>query len=205
MSTGPQKYPGANITHWYQDQFPGDPMEVDRVVWHSTETTDLPGYEQGRHAPNLTAVPDFASRKLEWYQHFDIDVSSRALKNLPGGVETNTLDAVQVEIVGTCDPRTHVKWAAAQHLYMPELPEWAVRDLAAFARWVHDNHGVGLVSGLTFKPFDASFGAANGVRLSGAAWQSFKGHCGHQHVPENVHGDPGAFPMTAILTAAGHG
>jgi hypothetical protein len=34
------------------------------------------------------------------------------------------------------------------------------------------------------------------------AWNAFTGHCGHQHVPENDHGDPGAFPITAILDAA---
>jgi hypothetical protein len=38
--------------------------------------------------------------------------------------------------------------------------------------------------------------------MSAAKWTSFTGHCGHQHVPENLHGDPGAFPMVAILTAA---
>lgn len=203
--TGPQKYPGADTSHWFQDLFDSDAMEVNTVVWHSTETLDLPGYEGGSHAPNLTALPDFGLEKLTWYQHFDIDRSSRALKNLPGGVETNTLNVVQVEIVGTCDPKAHAEWAGTEHLYTPELPDWAVRDLADFSRWLHDNHGVPLTSGLTFKPFDSSFGAANGVRMSFPAWQAFRGHCGHEHVPENVHGDPGAFPMAAILSGAAQG
>ncbi|WP_327720731.1 hypothetical protein OG381_39330 [Streptomyces sp. NBC_00490] len=30
-------------------------------------------------APNLTAVPDLDAKKLKWYQHFDIETSSRAL------------------------------------------------------------------------------------------------------------------------------
>jgi hypothetical protein len=32
-------------------------------------------------------------------------------------------------------------------------------------------------------------------------WQAFKGWCGHQHVPENDHGDPGSmdFPRVIVL------
>lgn len=201
--TGPQKYPGASQTYRYQGKYPGDAMESNVVVWHSTEGTSLPDYRGGADAPNFTAKPDFKAKKIVWYQHFDFDTSSRALVNLNGGVETNTLNAVQVEIVGTCDPGTHKRWGSTPHLYMPSLPDWAVRDLAAFAKWAHDNHGVPLTSGVTFKAYPGSYGTNNGVRMSGAKWSGFKGHCGHQHVPENLHGDPGTLPMAAILKAAG--
>ncbi|MEU7377615.1 hypothetical protein [Streptomyces albidoflavus] len=201
--TGPQKYPGASTTYWYGGSYKGSAMETNVIVWHSTEGTALPSYGGGASAPTLTAVPDFARKKLVWYQHFDFDVSSRALVNKAGGVETNTLNVCQVEVVGTCDPATRAKWqkAGRQHLYMPELPDWVVRDLAAFAKWAHEQHGVPLSSGLTFRAYPASYGASS-VRMTGARWSSFKGHCGHQHVPENDHGDPGAFPMAAILDAA---
>lgn len=204
--TGPQRYPSASTAYWYQDDFDGTAMEVNVVVWHSTEGTSLPSYGGGGNAPNFTAKPDFAAKRLVWYQHFDFDTSSRALRNLAGGVQTNTLNACQVEIVGTCDPTTHTKWAAAgtPHLYTPELPDWAVRDLAAFARWAHEQHGVPLSSGLEFRAYPSSYGDSP-VRMSGAQWSAFKGHCGHQHVPENDHGDPGNMPMAAILTAAKNG
>lgn len=201
--SGPQRYPGASTAYWYQNTFGGDRMESNVIVWHSTEGTGLPSYGGGASAPNFTALPEFANKRLRWYQHFDFDRSSRALVNKSGGVETNTLNVCQIEIVGTCDPRTHEKWKAAgyRHLYTPELPDWAIRDLAKFAKWAHDEHNVPLSSGLTFRAYPSSYGA-NGVRMSGSAWNGFKGHCGHQHVPENDHGDPGAFPMAAILTAA---
>ncbi|WP_246460593.1 hypothetical protein [Streptomyces himalayensis] len=201
--TGPQRYPGASTAYWYQDNYGGNAMESNVIAWHSTEGTSLPSYGGGSSAPNFTAKPDFGAKRLVWFQHFDFDTSSRALRNLAGGVQTNTLNVCQVEIVGTCDPTTHTKWTQAgyPHLYTPELPDWAIRDLAAFAKWAHDNHGVPLTSGLTFKAYPSSYGA-NGVRMTGSQWTSFKGHCGHQHVPENDHGDPGAFPMAAILTAA---
>ncbi|MCX5253655.1 hypothetical protein OOK27_05630 [Streptomyces canus] len=197
MANGPQRYPGASTAYWYGSKYPGSAMEVNVLCWHSTEGTSLPSYDGGSMAPNLTAKPDFAAKRLVWYQHFDVDMSSRALRNLSGGVETNTLNVCQVEIVGTCDPATHTKWAQAgiQHLYMPELPDWAIRDLADFAKWANANHGVPLSSGLTFKPYPPSYGA-NGVRMTGTQWNNFTGHCGHQHVPENcVH------PDTPILCA----
>lgn len=201
--SGIQRYPGASTAAWYQSAYPGDAMESNVIVWHSTEGRSLPSYDGGALAPNFTAVPDFAAKRLKWYQHFDFDTSSRALRNLAGGVQTNTLNVSQVEIVGTCDPTTHAKWVRAgyAHLYMPELPDWAIRDLGAFARWAHDQHGVPLTSDVTFKAYPGSYGT-NGVRMSAAKWAQFSGHCGHQHVPENDHDDPGLFPMADILTAA---
>lgn len=201
---GPQKYPGASTTYWFQKKWGGDSMESNVIVWHTTEGTSLPGYDGGSQAPNFTAKPDFTAKKMVWYQHFDFDISSRALVHT-GAVATNTLNVCQVEIVGTCDPSTHTKWAQAgiQHLYSPELPDWAVRDLAAFAKWANVNHGVPLTSGVTFKAYPGSYGTNNGVRMSDNEWLSFKGHCGHEHAPSgNVHGDPGAFPMEAILSVA---
>lgn len=202
MKTGPQRFPGASTAYWYGSEYPGSAMESNVIVWHTTEGTSLPSYDGGSMAPNFTAVPNFAAKRLEWYQHFDFDVSSRALVNAAGGVETNTLNVCQVELVGTCDPSSHRKWGSTPHLYTPELPDWVIRDLAAFAKWAHDNHGVPLTSDVTFKAYPGSYGTSNGVRMSAAKWNSFNGHCGHQHVPENLHGDPGLIPMAAILTAA---
>jgi hypothetical protein len=195
-------YPGASTGHWYETAYPGDPMHVNTIVWHSTESTGVPGYNGGSIAPTLTAVPNWLAQCLDWLQHFPFDRSARALVHDPAQIGTNTLNVAQVEIVGTCDPDTHARWAQAgmEHLYMPELPTWAVEGLAEFARWAHDVHGVPFASDLTWSPFPASYGAANGVRMSTAQWQEFRGHCGHQHVPENDHGDPGLFPMESVLT-----
>lgn len=201
--TGPQRYPGATTgSSWYQDTYGGDAMESNVVVWHTTEGTSLPTYSGGAVAPNFTAVPNFKSERLDWYQHFDFDTSSRALMNKAGGVETNTLNAVQVELVGTCDPTAHKRWARVPHLYTPELPDWVIRDLGAFARWARDHHNVPLSSGQTFVSYPASYGATK-TRMTNSEWLAFKGHCGHQHVPENDHGDPGRFPIDAVLAAAG--
>ncbi|EST24400.1 hypothetical protein [Streptomyces roseochromogenus] len=196
-----ETYPGANTSHWYNaGSNAGVQMQVNTIVWHSTETLALPDYSGGSIAPTLTAVPNWAAQRLDWWQHFPFDTSARALVHDKTQIGTNTLKCAQVEVVGTCDPATHAAWTKSgiAHLYMPDLPDWALRDLHAFARWAHDVHAVPLTSGLRWLPYPQSYGA-NGVRMDTAAWSAWRGHCGHQHVPENDHGDPGAFPILAVL------
>lgn len=200
---GPQKYPGAILTRWYQDDFSSDAMESNTGVVHTTEGTSLPDYAGGSQAPNFTLLPDFGAKELKVYQHFDFDRSSRALVNAAGGVQTNTLNVVQFELVGTCSPEQHKTWndKGVQHIYWPEAPDWALLEFARLVRWAHDNHGVPMTSTVTWKAYPGSYGA-NGVRLSYAAWNDYSGWLGHQHVPENVHGDPGAFQMGKVLAYA---
>ncbi|MDT3396575.1 hypothetical protein RKE29_07955 [Streptomyces sp. B1866] len=160
---------------------------------------NLPDYGGGASAPNFTALPDIRAGKLRWFQHFDFDVSARALVNRSGGVETNTANAVQVELVGTCDPDHRASWgrqkAGTDYLYWPDAPDWALAELARFVRWAHDHHGVRLESTVVWKAYPGSYGA-NGVRLTGAQWGAYYGWLGHQHVPENcVH------PETPVLCA----
>lgn len=198
---GPQRYPGADQSHRYQDAYGGDLMEVNVVVLHTTEGRSLPDYGGGASAPNLTAVPDFAARRLRWFQHFDIDVSSRALVNKPGGVATNTLNITQVELVGTCDPVTHRQWGTSPHVYWPEAPEWALAELAVFLRWMNGQHGVPLSGPKSWPAYPSSYGATD-ARMSFAEWNAFAGICGHMHVPENDHGDPGSIDFNRLLTLA---
>lgn len=202
--TGPQIYPGASKSSWFQDNFGGDNMEVNVVCLHTTEGTTLPDYNGGSVAPNLTAVPDFTAKKLKWYQHFEIDVSSRALVNLRGGVETNTNNICQVELVGTCDPATHKQWAASgrNHIYWPEAPDWALAGVADFLRWMKQNHSVPLTAAKTWLPYPKSSGNSS-ARMSNSEWNAFRGVCGHMHVPENEHGDPGAIDIGDLMTLAG--
>lgn len=204
--TGPQQYPGASLAYDYSRAYPGDSMESNVICLHSTEGTSVPTYGGGSSAPNFTVAPDFGNKRAQWYQHFDFDESSRALVNSSGGVETNTMNVCQIEIVGTCDPSTHKKWTdqGIKHLFTPELPEWFKDELAEFIAWANKNHGVKIQSGLTFKAYPGSYGSRsdNGVRMTNDQWLDFYGVCGHQHVPENVHGDPGNIDIDYILSKA---
>ena len=197
--TGPQLYPPASQKYRYQGRYPGNAMESNVGVLHTTEGTTLPDYDGGASAPNLTAVPDMLNRRLDWYQHYDIDQSSRALVNAPGGVETNTANAVQVELVGTCDSRKAVSWgklrAGVDYIYWPDAPDWALEDLADFIRWCRDNHGIQAKSTVEWIPYPSG----RDVHLTGAEWNAYYGWLGHQHVPENDHGDPGNIDFARVL------
>lgn len=106
-------------------------------------------------------------------QHFPISKSSYAVQNDPGGVETNRAKVVQFEI----------GWWAAR---IGELPP----DLAACVRdwvtWVAQQTG-------------SPLSAYSGSRMSGSVWRSFSGICGHRHVPENDHTDPGDLDWGKLL------
>lgn len=203
--TGPQRYPGASTAYWYGNRYTGAAMEVNVAVWHTTEGTSVPTYGGGAAAPTLTANPDFAAKRLRWCQHFDIDQSARALVDRAGGITTNRNNAVQIELVGTCDPATHKKWLAAgqQHIFWPEAPDWALREVAKFVRWLYDQHKVPMRSTVTWRAYPGSYGTGASQRLSSSAFNQYTGHLGHQHVPEgNDHGDPGDIDMAKILAYA---
>lgn len=203
--TGPQYYPGANTTtSWFEGRYGGDKMDVNVLVIHTTEGRNLPDYQGGAVAPNITLVPDFKAQKLRPYQHYRIDVSSRALVNKLGGVATNTNNVTQVELVGTCDPSTSGKWAKAgyDHIYWPAAPGWALMELAKFVAWLHKEHGIPLVIPSKWPAYPGSYGVGASQRLSFDAWNKFRGVCGHMHVPENSHGDPGAINITRVMDLA---
>lgn len=198
-------YPADRTSAWFQDDFPGAVIDPNCGVLHTTEGTTLPGYSGGATAPNYTAVPDFVARRLRWFAHFPDERSSRALMNLSGGVETNTANAVQVELVGTCAPGTRDAWrkVGRQFIYWPDPPRWALRDLAHFIAYMHNRHGIPLDGPRDdrWKPYPESYGSG-GQRLTAREWREFKGWCGHQHVPENHHGDPGDFPFSTLMDLA---
>lgn len=192
-------YDKANRTA--QDFGASGPMPKPRMVlWHSTEGAGWPAYNDGAVAPHLTVAPDWTNKRLVWRQHFPFSQFGKSLVNKPGGVETNRAGVIQVEIVGTCDPGTHEDWGKIRHLYMPALPDWAVRDLADFTLWCKQHHGIPFKHAV-FKAYPGSYGnTAN--RFTAREWNAFEGHCGHQHAPESSHGDPGAFPIDDIMDAA---
>lgn len=216
--TGPQKIPGASLAHFYGDgPDSGSDMEVNCGVVHTTEGRTLPDYNGGAIAPTVTGVPDIAARRIRWYQHYDVDESARALANKLGGVETNTANAFQIELVGTCDPKTRDAWVRAGHrqdvdfIFWPEAPEWALTEVAWLVRWLHDNHGVPLTCAKDWLAYGvdarrpgvvpASYGASP-ARMSFGEWRAFNGWCGHQHVPENDHGDPGSMNFARVIALA---
>jgi hypothetical protein len=214
--TGPQKIPGASQSYFYgAGRYSGSDMEVNCGVVHTTEGMSLPSYNGGAMAPNVTGVPDIKAKRIRWYQHYDVDESARALANKLGGVETNTANVFQIELVGTCDDSKKTTWsgkrAGVDYLHWPTAPDWALAEVAWLVRWLHDYHAVPLTCVSNWLAYGkdsrrpgitpASYGASP-ARMSQSAWRSFKGWCGHQHVPENDHGDPGSMNFARVIQLA---
>jgi hypothetical protein len=190
--------------YWFADNYQGAPIDPDKGVLHTTEGTTLPWYDGGAKAPHYTAVPDFTAKRLVWHIHFPDTMSSRALRNESGGVETNTEDCIQVELVGTCDATTSSQWKAAGrgHIYWPDAPQWALDELAEFVAYQFRKNGIRIEGpeqvGEPWRAYPASYGKGAAQRFTFAQWNAFKGWCGHQHVPENSHGDPGGLDWAYV-------
>lgn len=142
--------------------------------------------------PHFTG--SYAQGFFQIWQHSPISVASRSLRNLAGGVETNRDWVVQIELVGSCDPK-NASWGDQ---YITYFPQGYLDGIAAWMRWVEAQFGVPRSCGVTFESYPASYGN-NGVRLQGSAWNNYSGWLGHQHVPENDHGDPGNLNIAYLL------
>lgn len=136
-------------------------------------------------------VADPKAREVRQLVSFARSVTTA--KNKPGGVETNRAHAVQVEIV----------WYAPRirELTHDDL-EWLGREVVApicravpIAPVGPPRAFVGPEHGFIARP-DAP------QRLTFDEWRLFNGVCGHQHVPENDHWDPGALDIERVLDAA---
>lgn len=158
-----------------------------RGVLHTTEShsfTPRPDSYGGWHTsyPHFTAIE--RSSGFEIYQHIPLNRAARALRNPAGGVQTNRHGAIQIEIVGKASES-------------PSMSNRLLTGLAAWMRWVEKQTGIQQVS----PTFDgsAAYGVNGSARMAASVWNSFNGWCGHQHVPENDHWDPGRIPIDKLL------
>jgi hypothetical protein len=164
--------PGAGL-------FKGGPY---RGVLHSTEGSTYAGaraaYLKSRISPHFTIGTEGC------WQHVDITQASSALVNAIGGVETNRLSAIQIEVI-----------AFASRPDWPDQLVVAVRDLMI---WIEEQTGIKPWAPPEWGGSDA-YGLRTRYRMSPESWLRFDGWCGHQHVPENEHWDPGRIPITRLL------
>ncbi len=175
-----------------------------RIVWHTTETSGLPGYDGGALAPHLTYDP----KTRKWYQHARLSGSVGALRDVSGGTRTNRQAAFQVEII--CYSAKKIADQQPYRMWVGDLPNTALHDLADFAVWCFTTHAIPLeLHPLTMARTDGSaYGSNSPTRMSIVDWESrtFAGEpwgwCGHRNVPENTHWDPGALDIPAMLTYA---
>lgn len=189
-AAGAPWWPGANNTIQRAGVDGGSIVagSGSKGLWHTTETDTWPSYSSG-FWPQLTV--SWSSGRFIARGHVRHDRAARALRNEPGGCQTNRTGVKQVEIVTRADIVDVVG-----------LPAVAEDGLGRYAQWCRAEWGVPLECRVRFITYPSSFGPANGVRLTCAEWWPLVGWCGHMHVPENVHGDPGQLNPAAILRLA---
>lgn len=172
-------YPAATVvTGNTGGTYTGGPF---KGVLHTTEGGTAAGaigaYRKNNSWPHFTVDRDGMV-----YQHNPIDQASRALKNLAGGAQTNRDSAIQIEVVGRADS-----------------PVWPLVQTAALQllmRWIEVQTGI-KQTGPVFHGGGAT--AVQPFRFTAAQWDAFNGWCGHQHVPENTHWDPGAIDIKKLF------
>ena len=200
-------FPWADsTTQFWDSKYPtqtyagGEPIGL----LHSTETGTWPGYGGGSSAPHLTVLFDTKTKTIAARQHFSTTRPARALVNKAGGVQTNNARVFQIELIGSCDRAFATKHG---YPYLPDLltEPWARDALAAVLEAVSATQSIPLFSSVAWAAYPGSYGEKAAQRLSGTEWEEYTGWLGHQHAPENDHGDPGNIPVAAILAAAAGG
>jgi N-acetylmuramoyl-L-alanine amidase len=144
-----------------------------KIVHHTTEGSTAAGalatFAKNRSDPHFTVDAQSI------FQHIDTAEGARALRNDPGGVQTNRDSAVQIELVGFA--------------HLPKNRA-ALTNLARLCRWIETTHAVPQVWPAG-KPKPAKNGKdPGGHNRNPQIWDSQSGHYGHCHVPENTHWDP---------------
>lgn len=196
----PLYYPPADTkSQNFVKKYPGRTIKPHILVLHTMEVNGWPGYSNGGVAPHLSLRiwlnKDGSLAKYAWRQHFPFNRTARAVRNLSGGVETNnsTQGVIQVELAGTCGWAKNVKpnWSDPDQLRKIAEP------LIEFIVFCNEKLGIELVAPYKFYKWNGS-----GHRMTSYEWLKFKGICGHQHVPENIHIDPGAIDIDWLLKEA---
>lgn len=164
---------------------------------HTTETSGWPGYQNWTVHPHATIMPK-PGKGVEIRQNVAFSRASFSLRNLPGGVQTNTDYVFQFELIGTSEKGgPGYYWPGADDAVLLDLYQKLIKPLS-------QAYGIP-IKAQTFQAYPASYGPrgkTNTVRMSGPTFDNYSGWLGHQNVPENVHGDPGAFPWARMMELA---
>lgn len=121
------------------------------------------------------------------WQHIDLDIAARALKNAPGGVQTNRGGPVQVENVGF-SPLDHTM----------TLTPAQVESFRWLALFLHQHRGLELTAAAPW-PTVGSARASAPQRIAARDWYQTGGIIAHALAPENDHWDSGGIPLAELL------
>ena len=163
-----------------------------KIIHHTTEGRTAQAAMDAYAAKK--ADPHFTIDGTTIFQHIDTGKGARALKNPPGGVETNRARALQMEVVAFAGK---------------EKPLATLKNVARLCRWLEAEHDVPSVWPAGPPKTAKNGGDPGGHKRDVTLWTTKGGHYGHCHVPENVHWDPAyttaeaAFVLAAKFDANG--
>lgn len=113
-----------------------------------------------------------------------------ALENDPGGVETNSLARVQIEVVAF----------SKETPWLPLPP--VTQALAALLGTLESEAGIPLTRPFPDKMPPKPWATESFARRRAGKWGKTAGWYGHVEVPENAHWDPGALRWSELLELA---
>jgi len=183
----------ANTTaQYYARRYPGVIMpRLDKFLIHTTETEGWPGYGGGASAPNATYHP----RLRQIRQHFPNEMSARALRNPTStAVSENRDNVFQLEMVCYSDYKLA---KSVGGLWVGDLTDAHFTDLAQMIIEL-GRHGLPRTSSVKWREGQKTY--VSGVRLSGPAYDAYKGILGHVHASGNTHWDPGGFRWSRLAS-----
>lgn len=147
-----------------------------KIVHHTTEGSSAEGAFSAYR--NNDTWPHFTVDSETIYQHVDTDTAASAVLNQSGGVETNRLSAIQIEVVTFAGE--------------PTKPQATLRNVARLCRWLEAEHGIPAVWPSGAPRYGTS--DPGGHNRSSSNWTSLSGHYAHSQVPENSHWDSSYWP-----------
>jgi hypothetical protein len=183
--TVPRFYPGADATaSWYPSIAGGGSLgRIEKLVLHTTEGESWFDYGSVGFGPHLTWNPHTARMR----QHIPMNRTATALEDRSStAVRENRDNVVQIEIIGRARNA-------------PGFDDATLRALGRLVRWCSDVGGMPMTSTVSWRKFPMS---GDSQRLSGPAYDDYRGVLGHQHVSGNSHGDPGLIDIRTILAYA---
>ncbi len=159
------------------------------VVLHSTET-DGPASYNGTEPHFEVYVSPIGGVQIR--QFIALSNTAKALYNAAGGVETNRRagHVIQIEIVGRAGQAQD--WPDAKLQAVAKVVRW-IREQLPFALNIPRHGFRGAGEGIVLASEDSP------IRFTFAEWNAFEGICGHQHLPENDHWDPGRINIQRLL------
>lgn len=158
------------------------------LVLHTTETSGMPGFQDGATAPHYVYRPQTGEWEM-WAEYEDGYVGT--LKGHSTG--HYNCKAFQVEILGYSDSN-HSPWVG-------DFTEDNYIDLALFYRWAIERYGIGAV--VTSAPDGGwRYGTNSPYRMTDDEWATFTGLTAHGAVPNNTHWDTGVLDLDLIHALA---